>query len=292
MAVWTGGTARRAVARAAAACALAAACGMGLAGCAQQAGQDAAASDPVVNTADLSGGVAATVGDVQIGENAVTAYIASFRNSQGLENDDDWGTWLVDYGYTVDSIRGDTLDMYVNQELVRQAAASEGVEVEESAVDEYVQQARDQYDSDEAWQQTLSDGGMTEEAYRATVRISLLQQALTEKVAPGTAVSDEEVLEYVTTYSADYKEAASLDEVPEDVVTRYREYADSVAQQKAFSEWMSAFKEGVEVTEEMKPEGLPYDIDLTPYEQAALSAAQEVQDAQESAEAAGDGTAE
>lgn len=334
-------------------------------------------SDPVLNTADTSGGVAATVNGTEIGENAITAYIASFRSAQSLEDDDAWGEWLIDNGYTIDSVRGDTIDYYVSQELVRQAADENGVTVNEEDVDEQMQAARATVDSDEEWDSTLAEMGLNEEVYRSRVELNLLQNALMEKVAEDAAASDDEVLSYVQMYGSsldgskrsshilfssddeatasevldrinsgelDFAEAAeeysidtssaenggdigwdkmsslvseyqtaldglevgqvsglvtstygihiikctdqldmpdevtSLDQVSSGFVDYMREMVDTSAKQQAFSEYMTDYEDSADIVENSMPDGLPYVIDLTPYEEAATAAANETQE--------------
>lgn len=191
--------------KAACAAALAAACCAGLVAC--SGNSNAAPTDPMLNTADTSGGVAATVNGTEIGENAITAYIEVYRSAQGLEEDDAWGEWLIDNGYTIDSIRGDTVEYYVSLELVRQAAQENDVTVSDEEIDEQMQAARDTVDSDEEWESALAEMGMSENVYRWNVELTLLQNALMEKVAADVAASDEEVLSYVQMYAGTYNGA-------------------------------------------------------------------------------------
>lgn len=341
-----------------------AACCAGLTACAGDSG--ATTTDPSLNTTDVSGGVAATVNGTDIGENAITAYITEFRSAQDLDNEDAWGEWLVDNGYTVDAIRGDTLDYYVSQELVRQAAEENDVSVDEEQVDEQVQKARDTVDSDDEWNEALSERGLNEETYRANVRMALLQNDLMEAVASDAAASDDEVLSSVQTYAKEYNgakrsshilfssddeataqevldkinageldfaqaareystdtasaedggdigwdktmslvddyqtvldglgvgqvsglvtsqygihiikctdqleapdEVTSLDQVSSGFVDYIRQSLDASEKQKAFSEYMTNYQDEADIVKNPLPDGLPYDIDLAPYEQ-------------------------
>ena len=187
--------------RGASAAALAAACALGglsLFGCSEQE-----ETDPVLDTADTSGGVAATVNGVEIGENAITAYIENFRATNGYDDDESWANFLLDNGYTVDSLRGDTLEYYINQELLRQAADAEGVSVSDEELDEAIESYRAEYD-DEQWQAWLDACGYSEASFREYMRLTLLQDALTEVVAQDVAASDEDVLGYVQMYADAY----------------------------------------------------------------------------------------
>ncbi len=157
--------------------------------------------DAILDTEDLSGGVAATVGEVEIGENAITAYIATFREYMGLEDDDDWGTWLVEEGYeSVADIRSEAVSYYVNLELVRQIAADLDVDVEDSAVDDAVNEIKDQFESTEAWKEALKNQGTTEDMYWELQRLALLQDAITDQLNANIEVTDDELLEYLADY--------------------------------------------------------------------------------------------
>lgn len=80
-----------------------------------------------VSVYDTSAGVAATVGDVQIGEAVVTDAIESFREQSGLQEEGDWGIWLAENGYSAESLRAEVLGGYVSAELSRQAEETYGV---------------------------------------------------------------------------------------------------------------------------------------------------------------------
>lgn len=225
-------------------------------------------TDPVIDVDDTSGGVAATVNGVEIGENCITAYIENFRELQGLESDDDWGTWVIENGYTLGDIRSDTVNSYVNQELIRQAAEQEGVTVADEAVEERVQEAIDEAEEESSWDAALEEMGMSEEAYFYNVEVTLLQNELMEAVAPDAEASDDEVLSYIQSNEEDYEDAESLDEVDEDTVESYREYADSIAQEDEFNTWMIEFQDASDIEVESLPDDVSYNIDLTEYEEA------------------------
>lgn len=184
--------------KAACAVALSAACCFALASCNSQSSSDS----EDVSVYDTSEGVAATVNGTEIGEKVVSAYIANYRSAASLESDADWAQWLVDNDYTVSDIRESVINYYVSQELVRQAAQENDVTVDSSEVDSQVEQMRSYYDSDEDWQNALKQIGTTESQYRSLLEISMLQSALSEKVAQPEDLTDEELLSYVSMYSS------------------------------------------------------------------------------------------
>lgn len=179
--------------------ALAAVCSFGLAAC---GGSDS--DSTMADVSDTSGGVAATVNGVEIGENAVTDYIAAFRVNSGLEDNAAWAQWLVDNDYTIKQIRSDVIDYYVSQELIRQAAAENDVTVEAEEVDAQVETMRGYYESEEAWAEALASLGTTEDQYRSMLELSMLQSGLQEKVAKASEPTKEELLSYSQMYGSAY----------------------------------------------------------------------------------------
>lgn len=184
------------------AAALSAACCFAAVGCSQTKSDSGD-----VSVSDTSEGVAATVNGTEIGEKAVTSYIANFRSMSNLESDADWAQWLVDNNYTAADIREEVINYYASQELIRQAAEENDIKVESSEIDSQVQQMRSYYDSDEDWQNALKQIGTTESQYRSLLEISMLQQALQEKVAQPEDPTDEELLQYAQMYGTYYNGA-------------------------------------------------------------------------------------
>ena len=168
----------------------AAACVLALAGCG--------------NSDGLTGGVAATVNGTDIAEDKVTNYIEDLRSSQNVTSEKDWANWLSNSGYTPESLRQAVVDMYVTQELEKQAAAEANVEVTDEEVDAVVESMRSNYDTDEAWQEALSSAGLTEESYRENVYQPMLEEKLIDAVLDekDTKADDETVLSYVQMYAS------------------------------------------------------------------------------------------
>lgn len=167
-----------------------------------------------VSVSDTSEGVAATVNGTEIGEKAVTSYIANFRSMSNLESDADWAQWLVDNNYTAADIREEVINYYASQELIRQAAEENDIKVESSEIDSQVQQMRSYYDSDEDWENALKQIGTTESQYRSLLEISMLQQALQEKVAQPEDPTDEELLQYAQMYATYYNGSKEIEPHP------------------------------------------------------------------------------
>lgn len=350
---------RSAIAKFACAVALAAVCGGALVSC---AGNTADASDENVDIYDTSEGVAATVNGTEIGEKAVTTYIQNFRTQGALEDDNDWGQWLVDNDYTVDDIRSQVIDYYASQQLLRQAAEENGVTANADDVNSQIETMRSYYNSDEEWDEALKSVGMTEASYRSTLELSILENGLKEKVATVTEPSDEDMLQYAQMYASAYdgakksshilfasddeataqevldkinageldfaeaakeysqdtgsaedggnvgwdkmtsfvdeyqtaldglekdqvsglvtssygihiikctdvftapEEVTSLDQIPTEFVDSIKSSLEEQSREESFSEWYQSYKDSADIQINDKPEGLPYDIDLS-----------------------------
>ncbi len=176
--------------------ALAALCCMAIAACGKQ-NTAPSSSDATLNMADTSGGVAATVGDAQIGENAVTAYIEAIRSSQGLEDDAAWAQWLVDNGLTPSDVRSQVIQSFEQMVLLRQAAADQGVTVNSDDIDSQIETLKSMYGGEDSWNQVLESSGISEEYYRNMLELQSLQSGLSDKVTADVTASDADLLAQV-----------------------------------------------------------------------------------------------
>ena len=148
-----------------------------------------------------TGGVAATVNGAEIQEDTITKYIQDFRTSSDLTSDDDWGNWMKENSFDPATVRDQVIDYYVENELKKQACDEKGITVEQSQVDDEINNMKANYDSDDAWKQALSSAGLTEDQYRESVEVGLLDKALEDAVAGDAATADDsKVLEMLNTY--------------------------------------------------------------------------------------------
>ena len=148
-----------------------------------------------------TGGVAATVNGAEIQEDTITKYIQDFRTSSDLTNDDDWGNWMKENSFDPATVRDQVIDYYVENELKKQACDEKGITVEQSQVDDEINNMKANYDSDDAWKQALSSAGLTEDQYRESVEAGLLDKALEDAVAGDAATADDsKVLDMLNTY--------------------------------------------------------------------------------------------
>lgn len=151
-----------------------------------------------------SGAVAATVGDVPISEDTVTKYIESIRSQMGVTDEDSWGNWLAQNGYTPESVREEVINSYVQRELIRTGADERGITVDSAEVDGYVDQMKQNYDTDEKWQEALTQAGMTEDEYRSEIELQLKNRGLIESFASDEDPSEEDMLQYAQMYATTY----------------------------------------------------------------------------------------
>lgn len=148
-----------------------------------------------------TGGVAATVNGAEIQEDTITKYIQDFRTSSDLTSDDDWGNWMKENSFDPATVRDQVIDYYVENELKKQACDEKGITVEQSQVDDEINNVKANYDSDDAWKQALSSAGLTEDQYRESVEAGLLDKALEDAVAGDAATADDsKVLDMLNTY--------------------------------------------------------------------------------------------
>ena len=148
-----------------------------------------------------TGGVAATVNGAEIQEDTITKYIQDFRTSSDLTSDDDWGNWMKENSFDPATVRDQVIDYYVENKLKKQACDEKGITVEQSQVDDEINNMKANYDSDDAWKQALSSAGLTEDQYRESVEAGLLDKALEDAVAGDAATADDsKVLDMLNTY--------------------------------------------------------------------------------------------
>ena len=157
------------------------------------------------NSSDsASGGTAATVNGTAIPEQKVTDQIEQIREQSGLTEEDQWGQFLVENDMTPSSVRSQIIDTLTEQEVIMQGASELGITVEDSEVDEYINNMKANYDSDEAWNKALEQAGFTEDSYRTTIKESLYEQKVGEHFEEEAQVTDEDIVTSAQTYASYY----------------------------------------------------------------------------------------
>lgn len=155
----------------------------------------------------LTGGVAATVNGVNITEDTITKQIMSTRSALGYDSDEDWAQYLVDNDMTPESYRESVIDSYARQYLLSQAISDYDITVSDEEVDEAWNEVAANYDSEDAFISQLSVMGYTEDTYKDSLRSSLQQEKLREKVAGVDDPTDDEIIAYANEHLDEYNDA-------------------------------------------------------------------------------------
>ena len=185
------------------------------------------------------GPVAATVNGTPIYEEKVTEYIESIRAQYDMTEEEDWANYLIQTSMTPADLREDVIDSYVHQELVKIGAPDLGVTVESSEVDEYIDQMKANYDSEEAWAKALDQAGFSEEDYRTSIESSLVTQKVQEYFEENVKLTKKDKLETANTYASYYDGAKRSSHIlfgvddtsDKDAMNQAREQAQAVLDQ-------------------------------------------------------------
>lgn len=142
------------------------------------------------------------------------------------------------------TLKEQTAESLINQELLVQEAEAGDYEVNEEDVEEQVSSIREQFESDEEYQQALEEQGYTEEELREEARTSLQIQALLDDELEDVEVSDEEVEElYDQVSQGQGEEAGSL----EDLRPQLEQQLESQKQQQQQQEYTDQLREDADI---------------------------------------------
>lgn len=132
-------------------------------------------------------GDAVRVNGVAISYQRFNGFYTEYRNSKGVAVGAR-GDQLA----LLTRLRREAMDRIVEQELVRQAAERDGIQVDPEAVDAAVAELRSVFDEPEAYSRRLETEGFTAESYRAHIEAMIAaKQYLDGLRAAVPAVSDE-----------------------------------------------------------------------------------------------------
>lgn len=115
----------------------------------------------------------------------------------------------------LDQVRREAMDLMIEQELVRQAAEREGVEVSAEELDGGIRKARSAFDSPAAFASRLETEGFTEQSYRKHVAGMLAAGKYLEGIRAAVPVVSDRELE---TYYRDNEQRLTF---PEEVRVRH-----------------------------------------------------------------------
>lgn len=232
----------------------------------QQIAAQEAVAGPPYEVAELGEGVAAVVNGDVIEEATIDEYVFGFRKLYGLENDDDWAGWLVAYNYTPESVRDHAITTYVDEALINQAIDEYGIQVSQASVDEIYNAARENFATDEEWQQALEQASMTEESFRAQCLQDAKKNALIEYLGDHWFATpedeDAEMLVAVRQYYPQYANVESLDGISEEELEPVREMVVYYAKQDAYSKFIGDARDNGDIKMSAAPSDLPYGANM------------------------------
>ncbi len=97
----------------------------------------------------------------------------------------------------LEEFRAEILDQMIAEELIYQEALKQGLEVSDEAVESQFQQIRDQFGTDEAWQQALDANNTSEAELREQIRRNdLIQRVISNAVEETVEVTEAEIREF------------------------------------------------------------------------------------------------
>lgn len=234
----------------------------------QQAAQQAAEqkNQPPYEVVELSEGVAAVVNGDVIEEATIDEYVAGFRKLYDLQNEDDWAAWLLAYDYTPENIRNMAVATYVDEALIRQGIEEYGVVASQATIDEIYNAARENFETEEAWQEGLEHASTTEEAFREQCKQDAEKQALREYLGERWFATpedeDAELLVAVKQYYPEYANVESLDGISEEKLEPVREMVVFYAQQDAYNKFLKDAKGNGDIKMSAMPSDIPYNANL------------------------------
>lgn len=151
-----------------------------------------------------TGGVAATVEGIEIPEDKVTDRIEQIRETYGLDDDEQWASYLSMTGMTPETLRTQVLDSFIDEEVEKVFAEQNGITVSDEEVDASVSKMRQHYGSDSEWENALKGAGFTAEDYRESVKTSMLRDKIIQASGVGGTASDDQLLQACQTYAANF----------------------------------------------------------------------------------------
>ena len=153
----------------------------------------------------LTGGVAATVNDVQITEDTVTQDIMQVRSS--YDSDEAWAQYLVDNGYTPASLREQVIQRYVQQALVDQAERENNISVSSDELEQAWQDAATSSGGEDALLAMVQAVGYDKDTYKSEILLPQLEEEKLQQAVAPVDVTDEEVVAYINENIDTYNDA-------------------------------------------------------------------------------------
>ncbi|NCS99284.1 hypothetical protein GW764_03815 [Candidatus Parcubacteria bacterium] len=146
---------------------------------------------------------------------------------------------------TQNQIESQSIEAIVNQTLLGQVAENSEVDVPESEIDNQINMIKEQFQSEEAFQEALAMENVTEEELREQVREGLLIETYLEQELSlsETAATEEEVTQAYEQITSANQEIGTLDEI-------FEQIENIVIQQKnseAINQLIQELRDGAEI---------------------------------------------
>ncbi|WP_407269756.1 SurA N-terminal domain-containing protein [Radiobacillus sp. PE A8.2] len=161
-------------------------------------GQEESADDNTQNTDDTSSDVTEVE---KVAEDKVVATVNGEEITGSKYNDMYSQTLMMfqQYGQDVSDasqLQEQTLSRLIEQELLLQEAAEVGIEAPSSEIDDRLAQIKSQFESDEQYQQQLTELELTEQSLQNQLAYEIKLNKYMEQELPAVEVTDQEIQDY------------------------------------------------------------------------------------------------
>jgi parvulin-like peptidyl-prolyl isomerase len=164
---------------------------------------------PGLSTAAPGIGVAATVNGTEILERKLQSALDNYMREQGSD------IGAIGLPENFQQVRIKVLDVLIGQELLWQAAETDGTIASDAEVDAAYARSREQFDSDVEFESKLREGGFSAQSYRENLQRRLSAQKWVDtRVLANVAVVDDAVGRFYEEYKSEFA-------IPEQVRARH-----------------------------------------------------------------------
>ncbi|KMJ58577.1 hypothetical protein AB685_11920 [Bacillus sp. LL01] len=130
------------------------------------------------------------------------------------------------------AMKDQTLNTLIDQEILSQEVADKGYEASEKEIEDYINEIKAGYESEEKFEEALEASPLTMDTLKAQISEELALQKYMEKEFPDTKVSDEQVKEYYNQAKeqseAQQAEAPEGEEAPESEFPEFAEVEEQI----------------------------------------------------------------
>lgn len=115
------------------------------------------------------------------------------------EDTEGWSAYLASNDMSEDVLRRQIIENTIADLLIAQEAERLGITVDDAYIDQLIQSQSSHYPDASSWQQALSANGFDDASYRQALRMSLLRNALAQKVVTEVEPTTEQIESYALT---------------------------------------------------------------------------------------------